>query len=112
MPWFKVDDTLTFHTKVMDAGNAAMGLWTRAGAWSMQQLTDGFIPKTIAYQIGTKSQCQRLIDAGLWMQKDDGYMFHEWDQRQPSRARLEADREANAERLRKWRDKQKGETDE
>jgi len=43
MPWFKVDDTLAFHAKVVAAGNAAMGLWVRAGAHSMQQLTDGFI---------------------------------------------------------------------
>ena len=41
MTWFRVDDTLAMHPKVYAAGNAAMGLWVRAGAWSMQQLTDG-----------------------------------------------------------------------
>ena len=112
MPWFKVDDTLAFHAKVMAAGNSAMGLWVRAGAWSMQQLSDGFIPAHVARQLGSARDVARLCEAGLWCEKDDGYLFHEWDQRQPSRSKVQADREANAEKLRKWRDKnQKGETD-
>jgi hypothetical protein len=113
MPWFKVDDTLAFHAKVMAAGNGSIGLWTRAGAWSMQQLTDGFVPLHVARQLGSKREADRLCDAGLWVEKEgEGYLFHEWDQRQPSRAKIHADREANAEKLRKWREKnQKGETD-
>lgn len=113
MPWFKVDDTLPFHDKVIAAGNAAMGLWVRAGAWSMQQLTDGWIPARIAHQLGTRREANRLCDAGLWEEKDGGYTFHEWNQRQPSRAKVMADREENAARLREWRrqQKRKGETD-
>jgi hypothetical protein len=112
MPWFKVDDTLAFHAKTVAAGNAAMGLWVRAGAWSMQTLSDGFIPTQIAQQLGTKREMQRLVDAGLWGKKDDGFVFHEWTHRQPSRAKVHADREANKERLRRWREgKREGETD-
>lgn len=114
MPWFKVDDTLAFHAKVMAAGNSAMGLWVRAGAWSMQQLTDGHIPLHVARRLGSARDAQRLCEAGLWDAKDDdGYLFHEWDQRQPSRAQVHAEREANADRIRKWREKRKkdGETD-
>jgi len=112
VPWFKVDDTLAFHAKTLTAGNAAMGLWVRAGAWSMQTLSDGFIPTQVARQLGTKHEADRLVFAGLWVEKDDGYLFHEWDQRQPSRAKVFTTREANAEKLRKWREKnRKGETD-
>lgn len=113
MVWFKVDDTLAFHGKVVAAGNGAMGLWVRAGAWSMQQLTDGFIPDHIARQLGKPVEIQRLVGTVLWIAKDDGYLFHEWDQRQPSRAKVHTDREANAEKLRKWREKHRkeGETD-
>ena len=105
MPWFRVDDTFSHHAKVMAAGNAAIGLWVRAGAWSMQQLTDGYIPLHVAAMLGTRSEARRLVQAGLWAEKDDGYVFHEWEQRQPSRAQLHADREAAAERQRKWREK-------
>ena len=112
MPWFKIDDTLAFHAKVMAAGNAAVGLWTRAGAWSMQQLSDGFIPTHVARQLGTRAEARRLVEAGLWIEKDDGYVFHEWAERQPSRAKVMTDRDANTERLRKWRERNKrdGET--
>lgn len=109
MPWFRVDDTFSHHAKVMAAGNAAIGLWVRAGAWSMQQLTDGFIPTHVAKQLGTRAECNRLVDAGLWVEKDDGWQFHEWDQRQPSRVQVFAEREAAAERQRKAREKRRQE---
>ena len=86
MPWFKVDDTLAFHTKTLAAGNAAMGLWVRAGAWSMQTLTDGFIPDSLARQLGTPKQARDLVAAGLWDKAPGGYQFHEWGDRQPTAA--------------------------
>lgn len=104
MPWFKVDDTLPFHAKVLAAGNPAMGLWVRAGAWSMQQLTDGWIPQHVARTLGTQVEARRLVDARLWVEKSDGYQFHEWVQRQPSRVRLEADREAAKQRQQRARE--------
>lgn len=86
MPWFKVDDTLAFHHKAVAAGNAAMGLWVRAGSWSMQTLSDGFIPDVIAQQLGSKSQAEKLVSAGLWDRLPSGFAFHEWGQRQPTKS--------------------------
>lgn len=105
MPWFKVDDTLAFHAKTLAAGNAAIGLWVRAGSWSMQTLSDGYIPAQVARQLGNAREATRLVTVGLWDEVDGGYLFHEWELRQPSRAKVHADREANAERLREWRRK-------
>ena len=107
MPWFKVDDNLAFHPKVVTAGNAAVGLWVRSGAWSMGLLTDGFIPDHIAATLGSKTEARRLVAAGLWVPKDGGYLFHEWEQRQPSRVALEAEREAARQRQRKGREAQR-----
>ena len=107
MPWFKVDDTLPMHAKIVAAGNAAVGLWVRCGAWSMQQLTDGFIPTAIARQFGTRGEAKKLVDVGLWIEKDDGYLFHQWTPRQPTRAHVLAEREAAAERQRVAREKRK-----
>lgn len=119
MPWFRVDDNFSHHAKVMAAGNAACGLWVRAGAWSMQQLTDGFVPSHVARQLGTAKEAARLVEVGLWIDQGDGYLFHEWSGRQPSRVQVEAEREAARERQRKAReaarsrrDKSKGEADE
>jgi hypothetical protein len=109
VPWFKVDDNLAFHTKTVMAGNAAMGLWVRAGSWSMQTLSDGFIPDEIAAQLGTPAQAKRLVAVGLWDRLPTGYGFHEWHQRQPSKQQVHADRAAGAERQRKSREQRKKE---
>jgi hypothetical protein len=107
VPWFKVDDNLAFHPKAIMAGNAALGLWVRAGSWGAQQLTDGYIPLDMARSLGTPSQTGRLVTSGLWIPRDNGYEFHQWAERQPLRKDVEAKRAANAERLRKWRDAQR-----
>jgi hypothetical protein len=109
MVWFKVDDTLPFHAKVVQAGNAAMGLWVRAGAWSAQQLTDGHIPLHIVSALGNKKQAERLVLVGLWVALPDGYRFHQWneDGRQPTRASVEKERGEARERMRKAREEKR-----
>ena len=52
MPWFRVDDNLGFHHKVIAAGNPAMGLWVRAGSVCASQLTDGFVPDHMIASLG------------------------------------------------------------
>jgi hypothetical protein len=108
MPWFKVDDNLTFHAKTVAAGNPAMGLWVRAGAWAALQLTDGFIPDHMLPSMGTKAQAQRLADVRLWDRVEGGYRFHEWTERQPSRGDVEAERAAARDRMRSVRARKKG----
>lgn len=108
MTWFKVDDTFAHHYKISAAGNAAVGLWTRAGAWSMQNLTDGHIPGHVVRGMGSKRQAERLVWAGLWDPDPlDGYRFHDWAEYQPSpdavryrrdSARLRQERHRNRDR--------------
>jgi len=104
--WFKVDDSLAFHPKVLTAGNAAMGLWVRAGSLASQILSDGLVSTDMARQIGTPAQVTRLLHAGLWIPDAAGYRFHEWSAggRNPTRQQVEARRDADAERIRKWRE--------
>ncbi len=106
MTWFKVDDNLAFHPKVLAAGNAAMGLWVRAGSWSAQQLTDGRIPDSILLSLGTVKQAESLARVGLWTRAEGAWQFHGWSDvgRQPTRATVEAERAASAERQRKHRE--------
>jgi hypothetical protein len=108
MVWFKVDDNLAFHPKALAAGNAAMGLWVRAGSWSAQQLTDGRIPDSILASLGTVKQAETLARVGLWRRAEGAWEFHEWNGagRQPTRASVEAERAASAERQRKHREAQ------
>lgn len=107
MTWFKVDDTLAFHAKVVAAGNPAMGLWVRAGAWAAQQLTDGFVPSHMVKSLGTPRQASTLVSAGLWVQADGGFRFHDWNdaERQPTRQEVEDKRQAWREKKREQRAK-------
>ncbi len=98
MVWFNVDDTLAFHPKAIQAGNAALGLWVRAGSWSAQTLSDGFVPRQIARSLGTVGQCKALVVAGLWHEVDGGYRFHEWEQRQQTKEDVESRREMERKR--------------
>jgi hypothetical protein len=85
MPWFKVDDGLAFHPKVMAAGNAAMGLWVRAGAWSAAHTTDGFLTREVVAVLGGKKpHVDALVKAGLWTAEPEGYRFRDWLDYQPS----------------------------
>jgi hypothetical protein len=103
MTWFQVDDNLAFHPKAIMAGNAALGMWVRAGSWAAQQLTDGYVPLDMARSLGTTAQARKLTDSGLWLPCGSGYEFHQWAERQLSRKDVEEKRRRNAERMREWR---------
>lgn len=101
MPWFKVDDKLHDHRKARAAGKAAMGVWVLAGSWAADNLTDGFIPATILTRWGNARDAATLCAAGLWVPAEQdgerGWRFHEWAERQPTRAQKMAERAARAE---------------
>lgn len=103
MTWFKIDDTFAYHRKTMAAGNAALGLWVRAGAYCAQQLTDGFVSREVIGTLGTAAQARRLVTAGLWRETDEGYQFHDWADFQPSREDVTEQRQLSKERQARWR---------
>ncbi|WP_375490247.1 hypothetical protein [uncultured Jatrophihabitans sp.] len=86
MPYLNVDDELAFHRKAVAAGNAAMGLWVRAGSWSSGQEwpegqeRDGYIPDEIARAIGKTAEINALVRVGFWERADtdDGYQMHDY----------------------------------
>lgn len=114
MPWFKVDDRAHGHPKVMAAGTAAYGLWTRCGSYSAEHLTDGIVPKSVARMYGTATMSRRLVDSGLWHShghdcprceqppKGD-YVMHDYLDHNPSRQEVEAEREAARTRMKRRR---------
>jgi hypothetical protein len=102
--WFKIDDTLADHDKVLKAGNAAMGLWVRCGAWSARQLTEGFIPKRIARLYGRPSLVKVLLESGLWCESEDGYQMHDFLDYNPSKEKVLSERRAATERQRRARE--------
>ena len=70
MVWFKVDDRFHHHPKAIAAGPAAIGLWTIAGSWSVDNLTDGFIPNHVLASLTPDTHrgrlANRIVEGGVW----------------------------------------------
>jgi hypothetical protein len=119
MPWFKVDDGLHKSRKRMRLGRkmegwAALGLWAHLGSWSSDELTEGFISdEDLEYHEPHLGQqlAKRLERVGLFERVTrygvDGWLFHDWDEYQPSKEEVLADRAANAARQKRFREKAK-----
>lgn len=110
MAWFRVDDGFATSPKVLRMPRAvrlaAVGLWTIAGAWSSQHLTDGEIPEYMLEEWGADvSHGTALVAVGLWVETAQGYRFHDWKDYQPSRADVRAAREKERQRKEAWRRK-------
>lgn len=109
MPWFAVDDGFHSHLKAAvlvgsAAGREALGLWAIAGSWCAEELTDGFVPLAKVGQLGWKPRhAALLVKAGLWVEVEGGYRFHQWTERNPSREKYLAQRAKSAARQRKSR---------
>lgn len=110
MVWFKVDDGLHSHRKVLSIPRrdrvAALGLWVIAGSWCADNLTDGKVPDYMLTEwAATTRQARALCVAGMWVEVEGGYLFHEWSHagRQPTRAEVEENRESERKRKAEWR---------
>lgn len=114
MPRFLVDDHFHDHPKRRKAGLEAIGLWTSAGSWCQDNLTDGFVPAYVAQRWAgrrLKVLADRLVDAGLWTASvngdgEQGWLFHDWsgdDGWQESAEYVKGRRKANAARQRRFR---------
>jgi len=97
MSWARIDDRLFGHPKVLAAGMEAMGLWVQCLAYSVAQLTDGFVPSAVVH--GLVSRRSRLPDAlvkaGLWERDEtlNGWWIHDYRDFNPSRTEVLQERE-------------------
>lgn len=109
MPYFGASDGLTFHAKVIKAGNDAVGAWCRAGAWSAhpENLTEGFIPVEVAHLIAPAEVWAKLLSVHLCDAPTgdrQGYQIHDYLDHNPTAAKTRARFAAARERTRRWRE--------
>ena len=108
MVWFNVDDNLHDHPKARKAGLEAMGLWAMCGSFSAGYLLEGFVPKwkVEGYKNGPKL-AQKLVAVGLWTEAEKdgepGWLYHQWEDRNRTKAQVEAERAANRARQQRRR---------
>lgn len=109
MAWLKVDDQLHGHKKARRSGVAAMGLWVLAGSWCAAELSDGFVPASVCAQWSPQYRklAATLVTERLWAphvkEGEDGWLFHDWAEYQPSAANVRKARTEAQDRMRKLR---------
>jgi hypothetical protein len=116
--WFRIDDSFGTHPKVLSIPRkdrpTAVGLWTLAGVYAANHLTDGHIAPHMIEELGVpKRFATILVTARLWHVPGDecasceqqgtlpfteGFQFHDWLASQPSRAKVHQNRKEDAER--------------
>lgn len=78
MGWVKVDDGFYDHPKFLNLSLAEIGLRSAALAYANRHLTDGRIPSGWVKRMGGARQASALVDAGLWLRDDEGYVIHDY----------------------------------
>ena len=113
MPWVRLDDRFPSHRKVALLSDRAFRLHVTALCWCSENLTEGAIRErelaVISRIRGAKKAALELEEAGLWDRTEDGWAVHDYLEYNPDRARVQADRNANAARQKAWRDRKRAE---
>jgi hypothetical protein len=105
MAWLRIDDRVRTHPKIVQAGPAAAWLWFCGVCYCREHLTDGFIqtgmvPTLAPGLTAVKKHVAALVAAKLWDERPGGYDVHDFLDWNPSRAEVEAMREADKRRKR------------
>lgn len=113
MPWVRLDDRFPSHRKVALLSDRAFRLHVSALCWSSENLTEGKILErelaVIARVRGLKAAASELQSAGLWDRLEDGWEIHDYLEYNPDRAKVQAERSANAARQKAFRERRKAE---
>ena len=113
MPWVRLDDRFPSHRKVALLSDRAFRLYVSALCWSSENLTEGRILdrelSLVARIRGAKTVAKELEDARLWDRIEGGWDIHDYLEYNPDRARVQADRGANAARQKAFRERKRAE---
>jgi hypothetical protein len=87
--WVRVDTDLFRNRKLAPLAirnRSAVVTWLGGLLVAGEQETDGFLP---AYMLGDArgraSDVHLLVEAGLWTPTGDGWLIHDWEDKQPTR---------------------------
>jgi hypothetical protein len=97
--WLKVTDGAWMEPWVVSVGNEAFGLHTRLNSYCAAYLTDGLVPAAIVAMIagGRDDLLDRLEQVGEIQRRETGsVLMVNYLEHNPSKAKVEADREARA----------------
>lgn len=93
--YFRVDNHLPDNPKIVRAGPEAELLYIHGLAYCSRLMTDGRIPKAVVPRLAWKNAAKntsKLVEAGLWIDRDDEYEVKDYLKHQRSREQIEASR--------------------
>jgi hypothetical protein len=130
MTWVRFDDQFPIHRKVAGLSDVLYRLHTEAIFWCARNTTDGVIHREDLATIGRRATAERadeLVRRKLWhlagqlctrcsaalaeagaAEPVEGWVVHEYLAFQPSRSKIEKERDQKAERQRRWLEKKSG----
>lgn len=98
MAYAKFDDIFAEHPKVAVLSDAAFRTHVRGILYSNRVLSDGFVPRSVARELGRA--VKELVNRGLWEEVQDGYAIHDFldwnDSAQTIRSKRDSKRMAGA----------------
>lgn len=120
MAWVRVDDAFYDHPKFQNTNALGIAAWITALAWSNRNLTDGYIPRSVAARLvnldgisltfgmagrdaNAYDGIDQLLDCGAWVEVEGGYQIVNYLEFQPSADEVKARREGNALRQAQFR---------
>lgn len=107
--WVKIDDGFTDHPKIEALSDKAFRLHVAGLCFCGRTMSDGFIPSSRVNRLlpkVTQRMVAELTDAGVWLERPGGFDVKDFLAYNPSKKKVEADRDAAAERKRRWQEKQ------
>ncbi len=103
MTWVKLDDTFPNNPKILPISDKAFRLYVEGLCYSNQYLTDGFLAQAAVDRLDSGKALPELIEAGLWIDVEGGAQIHDYCKHQSTREDVEVKREANRERVMRYR---------
>lgn len=116
MTWARLDDNFPDHPKVDALTDRGFRLHVAGICYCARHLTDGLIPRAMVKRLSgyhNKAVADVLTDhtgrGAVWSETADGdYLIHDYLTYNPSKQQMDAEREAHAERTRRWRARKGG----
>lgn len=74
-PIILLSELVPMSTGMIEAGNAAFGVWLLAASWSLTTPTPGFIPTDVALTFGKPKHVEALWESEMWLVAEHGFIM-------------------------------------
>jgi hypothetical protein len=103
--WVKLDDNFPSNPKVVDLEDAAFRLYVEGLCYCAANLTDGRLTAGALRRLCGSPSAAELVSAGLWLVTEAGYEVKDYLKYNPSREKVEAERDKAAARKLQWKER-------